>query len=208
MASACTRRQGPWQIPLGVSPLETVARMEKERKFARFRPKADADRMVFTVPEDGLCLSTFLLLRPRDHPDRVLLGHLNPEGPWAHIGALDARRAALWSKGWMLPSSQLVYYETPDESARRIAREQLGLELAKLPAPLLMSDSDQRPTAVVGDLHWDIGYVYVMDGLPDQPPQHPAWTELRFVDVARISRKELVRAQDDVLRLAGMPCAD
>ncbi|MGA7860272.1 MAG: hypothetical protein WCB19_00240 [Thermoplasmata archaeon] len=182
--------------------------MADDRKFARFRPQADAERMVFAVPEDGLCLSTFLVLRSRGYPDRVLLGHLNPDARWAHIGALDARRAALWSKGWMLPSSQLVYYESPDQSARRIAREQLGLELTELPPPLLMSDSERRPGAAEGDLHWDIGFAYLLDGYPEGPPRHPAWTELRFVEVSKTPAREFVRSQDDVLRLAGMPCAD
>ena len=182
--------------------------MSEERQFARFRPTAEPDRMVYRVPEDGLCLSTFLLLRPRGHTDRVLLGHLRPDAPWAHIGAVDTRRAALWSKGWMLPSSQLVYYESPDDSARRIAREQLGLELATLPAPILMSDSEQRPAAAPGDLHWDMGFVYVVDDGPMQPPLHPAWTELRFLEVSKLRRIDLVRSQGDVLLLAGMACAD
>ena len=182
--------------------------MAEERRFTRFRPVADADRMVFTVPDDGLCLSTFLVLRPRGHPDRVLLGHLNPEALWEHIGAVDPRRAALWSKGWMLPSSQLIYYESPDQSARRIAREQLDLELPELSSPILMSDSEQRPTAAPGHLHWDIGYVYLLDGFPEQPPRHPAWTELRFVAVSQTPKREFVRSQDDVLRLAGISSAD
>jgi ADP-ribose pyrophosphatase YjhB (NUDIX family) len=163
--------------------------------------------MVFTVPQDGLCISTFLVIRPHGQPGRVLLGRINPEGPWAHIGGLDASRVKQWSAGWMLPSSQLIYYETPEESARRIAREQLGIELGKLPAPLLMSDSDQRSTAAKGDLHWDIGFVYVFDDHAGTPPTHPAWTDLRFVDVPSTSRREFVRAHQDVLQLAGLTCA-
>jgi ADP-ribose pyrophosphatase YjhB (NUDIX family) len=182
--------------------------MVEERKFARFRPQANPDRMVFTVPEDGLCLSTFLLLRPRGHRDRVLLGRLNPEAPWGHIGSLDAPRAASWSKGWMLPSSQLVYYESPEESARRIAHEQLGLVLGELSSPMVMSDSEQRPAAVAGDLHWDIGFVYLLDGFPQTPPRHPAWSELRFLEVSKIPRRVIMRSQADVLGLAGIPCAD
>jgi ADP-ribose pyrophosphatase YjhB (NUDIX family) len=179
--------------------------MSEDRKFARFRPTADVDRMVFSVPEDGLCLSTFLLLRPSGHPERVMVGHLNPDAPWGQIGALDAERAHGSSKGWMLPSSQLVYYETPEESARRIAREQLGIELGKLPPALLMSDSEQRPAAPKGALHWDIGFVYILDGVTDTPPRHPAWTDLRFLDVSTIRRQDFARSQQDVLALAGMP---
>lgn len=182
--------------------------MTEDRKFARFRAASNLDRLVYTVPPDGLCLSTFLLLRPGNHPDRVLVGRLNPSASWGEIGAVDARRAALWSEGWMLPSSQLVFYETPDESARRIAREQLGMELPPLPAPLLMSDAEQRSGAPEGEKHWDIGFIYRLDGLPEQPPRHPAWTELRYIDVAQTPSRAFVRSQQDVLRLAGMRPAD
>lgn len=182
--------------------------MAEERKFTRLRPIAEPGRMVFSVPTDGLCLSTFLVIRPKGQPGRALLGHINPTGPWAHIGGLDAARAQQWSGGWMLPSSQLLYYESIEESARRIAREQLGMDLGTLPPPLLMSDSEQRPTAAKGNLHWDIGFVYVIDGRSDQPPSHPAWTDLRFVEVAKTTGREYVRSHQDVLRLAGMACAD
>ncbi|MFZ0829701.1 MAG: NUDIX hydrolase [Thermoplasmata archaeon] len=182
--------------------------MAEVRKFARFRRSAEPDRLVFQVPEEGLCLSTFLVLRPRGHEDRVLLGHLQPGPDWEQLGAVDRKRAELWSKGWMLPSSQLFYYETPADSARRIAQEQLGVELPDLPSPILMSDSEQRPSARPGDLHWDLGFVYVVEDWPEQPPRHPAWTELRFVEVAKVHRGEFVRSQHDVLALVGMACAD
>jgi ADP-ribose pyrophosphatase YjhB (NUDIX family) len=180
----------------------------EERKFARLRPTAQVERMVFPVPTDGLCLSTFLVIRPKGQPGRALLGHINPGGPWAHIGGLDASRAQQWSAGWMLPSSQLLYYESMEASARRIAQEQLGIELGPLPPALLMSDSDQRPTAAKGDLHWDIGFVYVIDGYSGPAPTHPAWTDLRFVEVAKTPRREFVRSHQDVLALAGLPSAD
>lgn len=199
----------PWpKYSMGSSARREAQTLPESRKFARFRPTAEVDRMVFEVPEDGLCLSTFLLLRPRDHPDRVLLGRIDPKGSWAHIGGVDASRAKQWTGGWMLPSSQLLYYESPEESARRIAREQLGVELADLPTPILMSDSEQRPAAAKGNLHWDIGFVFVIDGFTGEPPRHPAWTELNFVEVAQIPRRDFVRSQQDVLQLAGMPCAD
>ena len=182
--------------------------MAEERQFARFRPVAEPERMVFTVPAEGLCLSTFLVFRPAGQSGRALLGHIDPQGPWTHIGGFDASRARQWLKGWMLPSSQLLYYETVEDSARRIAREQLGVELGALPAPLLMSDSEQRPSAATGNLHWDIGFVFVIDGASDRPPSHPAWTDLSFIDVAKTTRQEYVRGHQDVLRLAGMPCAD
>lgn len=190
-----------------VRPGTDVPRTMEERRFTRFRPTAEPERMVFTVPEDGMCLSTFLLLHPRSDPHRVLVGRLDPNASWGHLGALDARRAAHCSKGWMLPSSQLVQYETPEASAHRIAREQLGVELATLPAPILMSDSEHRAGAPAGDRHWDIGFVYRLEG-PATPPAHPAWSELRYLEVGKTPRGDFVRAQGDVLELAGVPPAD
>jgi ADP-ribose pyrophosphatase YjhB (NUDIX family) len=182
--------------------------MTEVRQFARFRPTAELERMVFSVPTDGLCLSTFLVIRPPGHPERALLGHINSEGPWGHIGAIDPSRAKQWMKGWMLPSSQLIYYETPESSARRIAREQLGIELGDLPTARLMSDSEQRPSAAKGDLHWDIGFVYVTDAGSPAPPKHPAWTDLQYVEIAKTRSTDYVRSQQDVLKLVGLSPSD
>ena len=181
--------------------------MTAARRFARFRPQADPEHAVFGVPVDGMCLSTFLVVRPEGHPERVLLGHLNPAAPWQEIGAADPRRSQEWKTGWMLPSSQLQVYESPGDSARRIAREQLGVELQDLPPPVLMSDAYQR-SAPPGEMHWDIGFVYVLDGQPSDPPRHSAWTELEYRPVAEMRRADFVRSQDDVLRLVGLTCRD
>lgn len=176
------------------------------RRFTRFGQEADPSRLVFQVPLEGLCLSTFLVLRPRGHPDRALLGHIDPKAPWDELGAADAGRVVPWSKGWMLPSSQLVFYESPADAARRIAQEQLGVTLGDLPAPVVMSDAYAR-TPVSTDKHWDFGFVYVLDGQPETPPHHSGWTDLRYVEVAREPSAAFVRYQEDVLRLVGMPCA-
>ncbi len=176
------------------------------RRFTRLGQEADPGRLVFQVPSEGLCLSTFLVLRPRGHPDRALLGHIDPKAPWGELGAADAGRIGPWSKGWMLPSSQLIFYETPADAARRIAREQLGLSIGDLPTAALMSDAYER-NASAGDKHWDIGFVYVLDGQPEAPPRHSAWTDLRYIEVAREPPTAFVRYQEDVLRLVGMPCA-
>lgn len=163
--------------------------------------------MAIQVPSEGMCLSTFLVLRPRGHRDQALLGHIDPGAPWGHIGAADAKRVVAWSRGWMLPSSQLLLFESPEDSARRIAREQLGIELGKLPAPVLMSDAYERE-AGPQELHWDLGFVYVLDGRPADPPRSLVWKDLRYETVSRIPRADFVRFQDDVLRLVGLPSAD
>src|SRR5436309_10878346 len=81
--------------------------MATERKFTRFAP---VDRPMTTreIPEGGFCLSAFLVIGRTGRPSQVLMGHLNPSGPWDHVGALDQERAEVNSKGWMLPSSHLI----------------------------------------------------------------------------------------------------
>jgi len=90
--------------------------MPTDRKFCRF---ASADRPLQTreIPEGGICLSAFVVLSESGHRDRVLMGHLDPSAGWDHIGALDPERAALNSKGWMLPSSHLILGESPQAAA-------------------------------------------------------------------------------------------
>src|ERR1700686_395592 len=72
-------------------------RMTTNRHFARFNAgkstvsgKPDTSTLTAReVPEGGMCLSAFVVLTRADGPKQVLLGHLNPEAMWDHIGALD-----------------------------------------------------------------------------------------------------------------------
>src|SRR5256886_9466843 len=109
----------------------TAMAMATERKFSRF---ATSDRSLQTreIPEGGICLSAFLVISQTGHPERVLMGHLNPNGPWDHIEALDAERAEMNSKGWMLPSSHLMLGESPqgaDGSIQPLRSEEHTSEL-------------------------------------------------------------------------------
>src|SRR5438094_506959 len=110
--------------------------MATERKFTRFAP---VDRPMTTreIPEGGFCLSAFLVIGRTGRPSQVLMGHLNPSGPWDHVGALDQERAEVNSKGWMLPSSHLMVGESPVAAAERILKEQLGLPIPLPIRPLL-----------------------------------------------------------------------
>src|SRR2546428_6830640 len=113
--------------------------MPRFRKFCRF---ASTDRLLQTreIPEVGICLSAFVVLSESGHRDRILMGHLDPSAGWDHIGALDSERAALNSKGWMLPSSHLILGESPQAAADRILKEQLGLPSHPLNGPHAFSE--------------------------------------------------------------------
>jgi len=168
--------------------------MPTDRKFCRF---ASADRPLQTreIPEGGICLSAFVVLSESGHRDRVLMGHLDPSAGWDHIGALDPERAALNSKGWMLPSSHLILGESPQAAADRILKEQLGLPSHPLNGPHVFSE-------VYGPKnHWDLEFVFL--GERTQVAQHPVWTELAFVDVTETPREEISRYHDDILANVG-----
>lgn len=143
-----------------------------------------------------MCLSAFLVLSRTGHRNEVLLGHLNTEAPWDHIGALDPARAEVNSKGWMLPSSHLILGESPEESARRIFREQLGLAGQPLQGPRVFSE-------VYGPSnHWDLEFVF--EGECDDLPRHAAWKELRFMDLGVVRKEEFARSHEDILAHVGL----
>jgi ADP-ribose pyrophosphatase YjhB (NUDIX family) len=168
--------------------------MATERKFCRFNP---ADRPVTTrvIPEGGICLSAFLVIGQTDQPDRILMGHLDPAAPWDHIGALDAERAEANRRGWMLPSCHLMLNESPQAAAERVLKEQLGLQDLELSGPQVFSE-------VYGAKgHWDLHFVFLGDR--DRVAQHPAWTDLAFVDVNDTPRDQIARYHEDILALVG-----
>src|SRR5213083_1800693 len=156
--------------------------MATERKFTRFAP---VDRPMTTreIPEGGFCLSTFLVIGRTGRPSQVLMGHLNPSGPWDHIGALDQERAEVNSKGWMLPASHIMVGESPVAAAERILKEQLGLPMLPLNGPHVFSEVYGAKN------HWDLEFVFL--GERDQIGQHPAWSELAFVDVSETPRDQV-----------------
>ena len=180
-----------------------------DRRFARLRrpPLADIPG-AFEVPDNGMCMSVFLVLEAPGRDGAVLLGRVDPTAPWLEIGALDPKRAASIAHLWMLPSSQLLLFEDPAEAARRILKEQLGSGPLPLERPFVFSDPSVRPGAPGRDPHWDFHFVYRARWSSASPPRAPAWKELAFVEVARLRRAEIARDQGDVLALVGLPPRD
>src|SRR2546422_529730 len=67
--------------------------MTTDRRFCRFNKSASTAAFSVTeIPQDGLCLSAFLIVTEAGHPANVLMGHMNRDAPWDHIGALDPKR--------------------------------------------------------------------------------------------------------------------
>lgn len=168
--------------------------MTTERRFAAFSRNASPPR-TREVPEGGMCMSVFVVLAQRGNPGAILLGRINKKAQWDHLGALDAERAERHSRGWMLPSSHLILYESPQDGAQRIMREQLRIYDQKLEGPVTFAEA-YGPMS-----HWDFEFVF--HGTRDSVATNEAWTELKFLDITKLKMEEVVRAQADVLASIG-----
>lgn len=176
-----------------------------ERKFARLRRGTVPDSPdVSVVPNDGMCLSVFLVVRDPSDGGRVLLGKVDPSAPWWELGALGPDRIARLTSFWMLPACQLMLFESPDDAARRVAREQLDLEVAEIPSPRVFSEASARPGTEGRDPHWDIHYVYELPWPTGRPVRASPWKELGFLPAAKTARSAIGRGHGDVLELVGL----
>lgn len=178
--------------------------MVTDRKFAAFSKSAGATipfRMN-ELPEGGICLSAFLVISRRNS-QAVLMGRLNPAAPWDHIGALDESRIEAHRKGWMLPSSHLMLYESPQDAAKRIIKEQLELDvsLIALSNPVVVSEVYIPKRFPDLPNHWDIEFIF--RGECDLLPRSTVWSELRYVELSKISKQEMARSHEDIVESAG-----
>jgi ADP-ribose pyrophosphatase YjhB (NUDIX family) len=173
------------------------------RRFTRFvSGRSEADGF-WELPPNGLCLSCFVVLSPKEGAREALVGRIDANQPWLELGAIDSERALRIGEGWMLPSSHLQQFEPPQQAAERILREQLGIELRRLEGPTVVSEAYRRPGLPHSGPHWDIEFVYRASAPARWRPQHPAWRELRFVDPAATPRDQFARSHDEILEQAG-----
>jgi hypothetical protein len=176
-----------------------------DRRFSRFsRSPETASFSITEIPEGGVCLSAFLIFTEVGHPTRILMGHINPQAPWDHLGALDGSRIYVHSLGYMLPSSHLLFQESPVEAAQRIAREQLDLPKVWFPEPRVVSEVYRPKRSPDGPAHWDIEFLFRREFLAENIRQNAAWKELGFVDLRRTSRSEIARSHEDIIESAGL----
>jgi len=85
--------------------------------------------------------------------------------------------------------------ESPVAAAERILKEQLGLPMLPLNGPHVFSEVYGAKN------HWDLEFVFL--GERDQIGQHPAWSELAFVDVSETPRDQVARYHEDILAHVG-----
>lgn len=173
--------------------------MSTNRRFAHFKRNVVPPRMK-EVPEGGFCISAFVIISKNNKPEQVLMGRINKKAPWDHIGALDPERVERHSTGWMLPSSALMLGEPPRQAADRILTEQLGVGDQSLEGPFVFSE-------IYGPLnHWDLEFLFL--GRRDKAPDNEAWTELRFIDLSKTRREDIVRGHEDILAHVGKRTAN
>jgi 8-oxo-dGTP pyrophosphatase MutT (NUDIX family) len=178
--------------------------MEPQRRFCRFRTEGHPGGDFEPLPGDGMCLSAFVLISPEGDAGKVLLGMVRPEAAgWLAAGALDRDRATRSRGRWMLPSSHLLVFESPDDAAKRVLREQLGVHGTPLQPPVVVSEAYARGPAGV-DPHWDLHFIYRLSAQA-QPPGIPSlWERLEFVEPRRLEPSMLSRGHGDILDLAGV----
>jgi hypothetical protein len=183
--------------------------MTGERRFARLRAAVPTGSTgLFALPDDGLCLNTFLIVHPRARAAEVLLGRPDPSGPWETIASMSPERLRTVGDRWILPASQLLFFEAPGDAAQRVAREQLGLTRLPVTGPDVFSEAYGRDVPVGRDPHWDIQFIYRGRWPGRGAPHHPAWKELRFVDPRTLRRNEFGRGHGDIVELAGFKPKD
>ena len=173
------------------------------RRFARLTEGRSTEEGYWPLPPDGLCLSSFLLLSRPSRREEVLVGKIDPRAPWDRIGALNAHRIRLNTEGWMLPSCHLLWFESPQDAARRILREQPGLDDLPLSGPQVFSEKYRPRRHPERGEHWDLEFQFRGMVPPTWTPAHPAWHELRYVVPSKTPRSEFTRSHDEVLELAG-----
>jgi len=178
--------------------------MVTDRKFCRFNKQVETRSFGMSEPpEGGLCLSAFLVITGERNPNSVLMGRLNTKAPWDHIGALDPSRVEVHSKGWMLPSSHLMLYESPREAGERILKEQLETDLA-LTGPDVVSETYTPKRFPELPRHWDIEFIFKGKMFEGEIPKPFAWSDLKFVNLDTAKRSEIARSHEDILESAGL----
>lgn len=179
--------------------------MSSERTFAAFTRNTRGGLGISEIPKDGFCISVFLILEAKNDPRSVLMGYLNPDANWAHIGALTQDRIEAHSKGWMLPSSHIIFGESPNEAAKRVSSEQLGIENFDglcLSGPKVFSEVYSPKRHPEAKEHWDLqflfeGNVESSDLLNDVARR--AWKKLDFINIDSIDPSKISRSHEDVL---------
>ena len=176
-------------------------------RACRFRSDAEPGSAAYSaLPDDGMCLSVYVVLRSSETGSGVVAGRLDPDADWPTIGAIPRDRLVRISQGWMLPSRHLRLFEDPGDAAKSILADQLGVLGVPLRGPRVFSETYRREGPAV-DPHWDLQFVYEGAWPVGRDLVAAPWRELRLLDLGRTAPGEFVRAHGDILELLGTPAS-
>jgi hypothetical protein len=185
-------------------PGSSAATPVAARRFCRFRTGAPPnDPGLQSLPNDGMCLSAFLLVRRHPGDPKVLMGRAGAGADWGRIGAIDAARMQRVKDAWMLPSSHLLMFESPEGAARRIASEQLDLPTMPLDGPHVVSEAYDRGAGL--DPHWDLHFLFEGAWPSGRSLVATAWDRLEFLDLEDDPRPPIARGHEDIVRFTARP---
>ena len=161
------------------------------------------------VPAGGVCLSSFVVLRSGP---KILVGKMARPEIWVDrffVGEQYAPNYASSGK-LLIPGSHLAWYESPEDAARRVLKEQVMLPLAERNAVRLkevQSHMGGDPSSETEPPHWDICFVYETNVLAKSARKlaSPEWFEgFGFVPAAKLKADDFTRGHGDVLEQAGV----
>ena len=177
-------------------------------RWARIGP-AKRSVLIHTPPA-GLCLSAFIIAR--DAKGSILLGLPKAHDGWPEKGGYPKHQARqLENQGlWLLPATHLMIEESPDDAAKRIAREWAGIngtpELLMIQShlrPWKSDDKEEKKNPGRKLNHWDICFVYALDNAKLPNKLKPWWKEMKFVPLNQIDKQVRTgRGHSDVLKIA------
>jgi ADP-ribose pyrophosphatase YjhB (NUDIX family) len=174
--------------------------MVTNRQFTDFNEDERGGLAMSKVPKDGFCIAAFVVVTDEWDTRKVLMGKLNPQANWDHIGALDSKRVRRHKEKWTLPSSHLMLFESPQDASKRILKEQLEMENLELAEPVLFSDVRALKRAPDAK-HWDLDFIFRGKTTPEEIPRNPkAWKELAFVDFDKAPKGQITQLHLDVIK--------
>ncbi len=165
-------------------------------KFVRYGPSPR-----YGMPEAGFCASAFVLVRDSR---KVLAGIAKDHRKWReqwqpNINVYRPQDQEAEFRSWRLPAAYLLEGEHPDDTARRVLRDQIRLSARKLERPAIYSFYDPS-SWYAGQRHYDLCFVYEVPG--KAPRELPAWWQrLEFVDPRFLRAQDLGSAMSDLVHV-------
>ena len=153
------------------------------------------------MPEAGFCASSFVLVR---NGTQVLAGvpreHRKWRAEWQpNLSVYRKEDQEAEFQAWRLPASYLYEGEHPEETARRVMRDQLGIVARRLGDPAIYSFYDPSRW-YPGHRHYDLCFVYEVQrsGAPRKPVW---WQRLEFVDMRFLRKETLGSGMSDLVKV-------